>query len=50
MTLEEAIISKISHDLAGGIGALMNTVDLMKIDDTFITEGMDLLHNSSMPA
>ena len=48
MTLEEAIISKISHDLAGGIGALMNTVDLMKMDDTFAAEGMDLLHSSSM--
>ena len=46
MTLEEAIIVKISHDLAGGIGAFMNTVDLIKIDTSFTQEGLDLLSSS----
>ena len=43
MTLSEAIVVKISHDLAGGIGAFSNTIDLMKMDTSFQQEGMDLL-------
>ena len=46
MTLTEAIIVKISHDLAGGIGAFSNTVDLMKMDPSFQQEGLALLENT----
>ena len=47
MTLQEAIIGRISHDLAGGVGALINTIDLINIDDSFTKEGLDLIHTTS---
>ena len=47
MTLTEAIVVRISHDLAGAIGAFANTVDLMKMDASFIGESVDLLATSS---
>ncbi len=47
MTLTEAIIVRISHDLAGAIGAFANTVDLMKMDASFIGESIDLLDTSA---
>lgn len=47
MTLTEAIIVRISHDLAGAIGAFSNTVDLMKMDASFIGESVELLETSS---
>ena len=47
MTLTEAIIVRISHDLAGAIGAFANTVNLMKMDASFIGESVDLLDTSS---
>lgn len=47
MTLTEAIVVRISHDLAGAIGAFANTVDLMKMDASFIGESVELLETSS---
>lgn len=47
MTLTEAIVVKISHDLAGAIGAFANTVDLMKMDASFIGESIGLLDTSA---
>lgn len=47
MTLTEAIVVRISHDLAGAIGAFANTVDLMKMDASFIGESMGLLETSA---
>ena len=47
MTLMEAIVVRISHDLAGAIGAFANTVDLMKMDASFIGESVDLLETSA---
>ena len=47
MNLTEAIVVRISHDLAGAIGAFANTVDLMKMDASFIGESVDLLETSS---
>ena len=47
MTLTEAIIVRMSHDLAGAIGAFANTVDLMKMDASFIGESVELLETSS---
>ena len=47
MTLMEAIVVRISHDLAGAVGAFANTVDLMKMDASFITESVELLETSS---
>ncbi|MBP5344519.1 MAG: hypothetical protein J6Y85_05560 [Alphaproteobacteria bacterium] len=46
MTLTEAIVVKVSHDLAGGIGAFANTVDLMKMDASFQQEGLGLLEST----
>jgi len=46
MTLTEAIVVKISHDLAGGIGAFSNTIDLMKMDAGFQQEGLGLLEDT----
>ena len=47
MTLTEAIVVRISHDLAGAVGAFANTVDLMKMDASFIGESVELLETSS---
>lgn len=47
MTLTEAIVVRVSHDLAGAIGAFCNTVDLMKMDASFIGESVDLLETSA---
>jgi len=47
MTLTEAIIVRVSHDLAGAVGAFANTVDLIKMDPTFIQESVSLLETSS---
>ena len=46
MTLTEAIIVKMSHDLAGGIGAFANTIDLIKMDSSFQQEGFGLLEST----
>ena len=47
MNLTEAIVVRVSHDLAGAIGAFANTIDLMKMDASFIGESVDLLETSS---
>ncbi len=47
MNLTEAIVVRLSHDLAGAIGAFSNTVDLMKMDASFIGESVGLLETSS---
>ena len=47
MTLSEAIVIRISHDLAGAVGAFSNTVDLMRMDASFITESVELLETTS---
>ena len=43
MNLTEAIIVRISHDLAGAIGSFGNTLDVMKMDASFIGEGISLM-------
>ena len=48
MTLTEAIIVKISHDLAGGIGAMASTTELMEIDPTFVNEAGAMLKTNSL--
>jgi len=47
MILSEAIVVRVSHDLAGAIGAFSNTVDLMKMDPSFIGESVGLLEASA---
>ena len=47
MTLTEAIVVKISHDLAGGIGAMASTTELMEIDPTFVSEARNMLKQNS---
>ena len=48
MNLTEAIVVKISHDLAGGIGAMASTTELMEIDPTFAGEAGSMLKQSSL--
>ena len=48
MTLTEAIVVKISHDLAGGIGAIASTTELMEIDPTFSGEAAPMLKENSL--
>ena len=48
MTLTEAIVVKISHDLAGGIGAMASTTELMEIDPTFSSEAGGMLKQNSL--
>lgn len=47
MTLNEVYMTKVSHDLAGTIGTLGNTIELFEIDETFVQDGIALLKNSS---
>ena len=48
MNLTEAIVVKISHDLAGGIGAMASTTELMEIDPTFVSEAGTMLKQNSL--
>lgn len=48
MTLTEAIVVKMSHDLAGGIGAMASTTELMQIDPTFTAEAGPMLKENSL--
>ena len=48
MNLTEAIVVKISHDLAGGIGAMASTTELMEIDPTFAGEAGTMLKQNSL--
>ncbi len=47
MILSEAIVVKIAHDLAGGIGAISSSTDLMELDPSFISEAPALLKKNS---
>ncbi len=47
MILSELIMTRISHDLAGIVGALYNTTELIEIDPSFGTEAGPLLKNST---
>ena len=48
MNLTEAIIVKVSHDLAGGIGAMASTTELMEIDPSFVNEAGGMLKQNSL--
>ena len=48
MTLTEAITGRISHDLAGGIGAVASTAELMEIDPSFSGEAAVMLKQNSL--
>lgn len=47
MNFSECLMVKVSHDLAGGIGALSSTVDLMKFDPGFINEAPEMLKKNT---
>lgn len=47
MTLNEIFVTKMCHDLAGSIGTLNNTTELLEIDPSFISEGTALLRQST---
>lgn len=47
MTLNEVYVTKMSHDLAGVIGTLGNTVELAEIDADFVQDGIALLKESA---
>ena len=47
MILNEIFVTKMCHDLAGTIGVLDNTTELLKMDTSFIKEGTDLLKQST---
>ena len=47
MTLNELIMTRVSHDLAGICGALYNTAELLEIDETFGAEAGPLIKSST---
>lgn len=47
MNFSECLMVKIAHDLAGGIGALSSTVDLMKFDPTFVNEAPEMMKKNT---
>ena len=47
MKLDEIYVTKMSHDLAGTIGTLGNTVELFEIDASFVKEGTALLKETT---
>lgn len=47
MKLEEILVTKMSHDLAGAVGALDNMADLILMDDSFVKEGGMLLKKTT---
>ena len=47
MTLNELIMTRVSHDLAGICGALYNTAELLEIDDAFGAEAGPLVKSSA---
>ncbi|MBQ8251264.1 MAG: hypothetical protein IJY92_05075 [Alphaproteobacteria bacterium] len=47
MNLNEIFVTKMCHDLAGSIGVLDNTTELLKMDSSFVEEGTDLLKQST---
>lgn len=47
MTLDELIMTRVSHDLAGICGALYNTAELLEIDGTFAVDAGPLIKSSA---
>ena len=47
MNFSECLIVKLSHDLAGGVGALSSTVDLMNLDPSFVNEAPQMLKQNT---
>ena len=47
MNLSEIFVTKMCHDLAGNIGVLDNTTELLRMDSSFIDEGVSLLKQST---
>ena len=47
MTLTEAIVGRISHDLAGSVGAVASTIELLGIDPSFQSEASPMLKKST---
>lgn len=47
MTLNEILVTKMCHDLAGSIGTLSNTTELLDVDPSFVKEGTALLKQST---
>ncbi len=47
MNLNELFVTKMCHDLAGNIGVLDNTTELLKLDSSFADEGVALLKQST---
>lgn len=47
MNFSECLTVKLSHDLAGGIGALSSTVDLMNLDPSFVNEAPQMLKQNT---
>ena len=47
MTLDELIMTRVSHDLAGICGALYNTAELLEIDETFGSDAGPLIKSST---
>ena len=47
MNFSECLTVKLSHDLAGGIGALASTVDLMNLDPSFVNEAPQMLKQNT---
>lgn len=47
MTLNELFVTKMCHDLAGSIGTLNNTTELLDMDASFVKESTALLKQST---
>ncbi len=47
MTLNEIFVTKMCHDLAGSIGTLNNTTELLEMDSSFVKEGASLLRQTT---
>lgn len=47
MNADEIFVTKMCHDLAGTIGSLNNTTELLSIDSSFVEEGIPLLKQST---
>lgn len=47
MGVNEIFITKMCHDLAGTIGSLNNTAELLSIDKSFVDDGVPLLMQST---
>ena len=45
--LNEIFVTKMCHDLAGTIGTLSNTTELLEMDDSFVETGIGLLKQST---